>query len=213
MPIVNPDYVPPIAMTFDEEKPIRSEQGLLLAGNPIAIAQGKPGAPVISQGWHPYDATLNNESDGLLYSHAVDGDVASIETPVLSLNFEYWATWEDVSGGGTNATLNVDLRRASDADYAFATFAAGAINISAAPRQVVGRLGLKTPFLRREYSLDFVSTGGLISSSAQGPSVADMVYYGFFATPDRFDRIRFRPSAGNLTGGKIWLFRRRFEIA
>lgn len=50
MPITDPDYVPPIAITFDEEKPIRSEQGLLLAGNPIAIALGKPGAPRI---WLP----------------------------------------------------------------------------------------------------------------------------------------------------------------
>lgn len=47
MPIVNPDWVPPIETTFDEGKPIRSEQGLMLAGNPIAMAQGKPGAPKI----------------------------------------------------------------------------------------------------------------------------------------------------------------------
>jgi hypothetical protein len=45
MPIVNPDWVAPIEMTFDEGKPIRSEQGLMLAGNPIAITLGKPNAP------------------------------------------------------------------------------------------------------------------------------------------------------------------------
>ena len=45
MPIINPDWVPPIESTFDVKKPIRSEQGLMLAGNPIAIAEGKPGAP------------------------------------------------------------------------------------------------------------------------------------------------------------------------
>jgi hypothetical protein len=45
MPITDPDWTPPIEMTFDVEKPIRSEQGVLLAGNPIALAMGKPGAP------------------------------------------------------------------------------------------------------------------------------------------------------------------------
>ena len=45
MPIINPDWVPPVESTFDVKKPIRSEQGLMLAGNPIAIAEGKPGAP------------------------------------------------------------------------------------------------------------------------------------------------------------------------
>lgn len=45
MPIINPDYTPPIEMTFDEGKPIRSEQGLMLAGNLIAAFMGKPGAP------------------------------------------------------------------------------------------------------------------------------------------------------------------------
>ena len=44
MVITNPDWVPPIEMTFDVEKPIRSEQGLMLAGNTIAMGLGKPGA-------------------------------------------------------------------------------------------------------------------------------------------------------------------------
>ena len=43
--ITNPDYVAPDETTFDVEKPIRTEQGLMLAGNPIAIVLGKTGAP------------------------------------------------------------------------------------------------------------------------------------------------------------------------
>ena len=49
MSFADPDWVPPIEMNFDVEKPIRSEQGFLLAGNPIAIANGKPGAPRIQR--------------------------------------------------------------------------------------------------------------------------------------------------------------------
>lgn len=45
MTITNPDWVPPIEYTFDTGQAIRSEQGLMLAGNPIAIALGKAGAP------------------------------------------------------------------------------------------------------------------------------------------------------------------------
>lgn len=43
--ITDPDWIDPEETTFDVEKPIRSEQGVMLAGNPIAIALGKPGAP------------------------------------------------------------------------------------------------------------------------------------------------------------------------
>lgn len=45
MPITNPSWVPPIEFTFDEGNPITSKQGLMLAGNPIAIANGGAGAP------------------------------------------------------------------------------------------------------------------------------------------------------------------------
>ena len=45
MTIINPPWVPPIEATFDEGKPIRSQQGLALAGNPIAMAEGASGAP------------------------------------------------------------------------------------------------------------------------------------------------------------------------
>lgn len=46
MPVItDPDWIDPIEETFDVGKPIRSEQGLIFAGNPIAMALGKPGAP------------------------------------------------------------------------------------------------------------------------------------------------------------------------
>lgn len=45
MPITDPDWVPMIEATFDPGKPARSEQAVAFAGNPIAIALGKPGAP------------------------------------------------------------------------------------------------------------------------------------------------------------------------
>ncbi len=48
--ITDPDWIDPEETTFDVEKPIRSEQGIMLAGNPIAIALGKPGAPRIVPG-------------------------------------------------------------------------------------------------------------------------------------------------------------------
>ena len=49
MSLINPDWVDPIESTFDEGKPIRQEQGLMMAGNPIAMAAGKPGAPRIAR--------------------------------------------------------------------------------------------------------------------------------------------------------------------
>jgi len=47
MSLINPDWIDPIESTFDLEKPIRQRQGLMMVGNPIAMAAGKPGAPRI----------------------------------------------------------------------------------------------------------------------------------------------------------------------
>lgn len=45
MTLTDPDWIDPIESTFDPGKAVRSDQGVMLAGNPIAIALGKPGAP------------------------------------------------------------------------------------------------------------------------------------------------------------------------
>lgn len=195
-------------------EPWTQAKALATFENPVAIAEGADGAPAISQGWHPYDATLNSESDGVLYDHAVGGNVASVETPVLDLNFEYWIAWDGIAGTANNSTLNLQLRRASDADYTFASLDCGAINITSEARPSVGQAKLSTPFVRRFFYIDFATLGGLASTPGIGaPTPQDTAHVGYFAANDRFDRMRLIPSAGNISAGKVWLFRRRFEVA
>jgi len=89
MSLINPDWIDPIESTFDEGRPIRQEQGLMLAGNPIAMAPGKPGAPIVEAGWHPYDATKVGGGDGVFWDFNVDGDVSIALSPLFEDGFEY----------------------------------------------------------------------------------------------------------------------------
>ena len=216
MPILDPDWIPPIEMTFDVEKPIRSEQGLQLAGNPIAALQGKPGSPVTISGWHPWDATLNNQSDGLVYDHAVDGSVASVETAVLAAGYEYWLQWEGLSAvSGASVSLALQLRRASDADYTFANIAVGNINSTGTPLSRGGACVFPSFAARRAFTFMASDTNTAIGATIT-PTLQDMWYTGAFAGTDRFDRARLIASGGAAqinNGGKVWLFRRRFETA
>lgn len=114
MPIIDPDWVPPIEMTFDIEKPIRSQQGLMMAGNPIAMAAGKPGAPRVQadamQGSVAGDTLLFGTGGvGRVFDSPVGG---SIEIPQAT--FRAFTTCEvrfyfelATSTGGVTATGTV----------------------------------------------------------------------------------------------------------
>jgi hypothetical protein len=193
-----------------------SAKSLAAFENPVAIAEGAPDAPVISQGWHPWDATLNNQSDGLVYDHAVDGSVASVETAVLAAGYEYWLQWEGLSAvSGASVSLALQLRRASDADYTFANIAVGNINSTGTPLSRGGACVFPSFAARRAFTFMASDTNTAIGATIT-PTLQDMWYTGAFAGTDRFDRARLIASGGAAqinNGGKVWLFRRRFETA
>jgi len=119
--ITDPDWIDPEETTFDVEKPIRSEQGVMLAGNPIAIAQGKPGAPRIRANAMatavdlPLTVTAADTYSVLLGHGFVGGTtstnsgsyVVAATLPVLSLTgtVRYVARH-----AGTSGAANIDLR-------------------------------------------------------------------------------------------------------
>jgi hypothetical protein len=112
MPIINPDWVPPIEATFTDEKPVRSEQGLMLAGNPIAMAMGKPGAPYIAAEWHPFNGAAHGDGlDGLIYDHTADGGVSQISLGAVLPGYEYRWMFEKVTGpvGGRSMRFQAQI--------------------------------------------------------------------------------------------------------
>lgn len=99
--ITDPDYIPPIEMTFNEGKPITSGQGLQLAGNPIAIVQGKVGAPYVRTVLHPYNGGfVGDGGDGVLYDYDRDGSVTEVLTGQLDSDSSYVYKATGLSHGG-----------------------------------------------------------------------------------------------------------------
>lgn len=61
-----------------------------LRDNPLAIAEASPGAPVVAACWHWFDQTnVDDGSEGLVYDHAVDGNVSIIESPAFEAGYDY----------------------------------------------------------------------------------------------------------------------------
>ena len=74
--ITNPDWVPFDDTNFNERKPIQTWQGLGFAGNPIAIANGAPGAPRIKPAAMQRSAPGNEICATLFYGEVSTAQVA-----------------------------------------------------------------------------------------------------------------------------------------
>jgi hypothetical protein len=206
------DWVNIADTQLDPDAPLTSQLAYAWRDNPIAIAEGATGAPVVSQGWHPYNATENGQSSGLLYDHAVTGGVAFVETPVLAAGFEYRLFWE-LTSGGTLSDLQLGLRRASDSTYIGSPINAGETGVSLSDaRFSCGVMTLENPFVSRLYRFELSFRGNAVASTTQTAIAGAGGYTGLFASPgDRVDRLRLTPSSGNISGGQVYLFRRKFE--
>jgi hypothetical protein len=118
--ITDPDWIDPEETTFDVGKPIRSEQGVMLAGNPIAIAMGKPGAPRNLPG--SLDIYLGSvfvgASDPVGLTDLDDIDVIQFHT-VLSSGADFRVS----SNGGATWGSYVELTSGSATPYGAVTIA------------------------------------------------------------------------------------------
>jgi len=198
MTITNPDWVPPIEITFDEGKPIRSEQGLMLAGNPIAMALLKPGAPIPPGEWVPYNAAvLHDGATGLIYDHAVTNDVAVVNSPSFAAGWSYAVTFEGVQGSNSGTTdFNVTLTGPS----------IDILKLSSTPNVniIEGRAEIVLPELtngRRNYSSYGYTTAGGGGTASNAPTGID--------SASAATAFSLAYSGGNITAGQIYMWKRR----
>ena len=157
MTIITPDWVPPIETTFDVEKPIRAEQGLMLAGNPIAMANGASGAPRVQP----------QAISAPFYSF---GDIASREF-VINPN----ATHFEVNFVGELFTTDITLTAASYYQPSFAFSTDGGATWGA--NQQIARLTLHAKMLINLDGLTYTllgQIGGLVSGDPVLQAVADL---------------------------------------
>jgi len=97
------------------KKGITIQQGRQLRDNPLAIAEGSSGAPVLSGAWHPYNkVNVGDSNTGVIWDSAVDAATTTIESPNFEDGYEYALRFEamGVSGG---AIVKIDVYLATTA--------------------------------------------------------------------------------------------------
>lgn len=93
--------------SLEPGKPIRSIDALALRDNPVAIAEGAVGAPKVIQ-WFPHD--YETGGNGVIYSFAIDGAVASVTTPDFVAGWDYLLIAKDINDSTAVATtINIEL--------------------------------------------------------------------------------------------------------
>jgi hypothetical protein len=170
-----------------------------LRDNPVAIAGAASGAPVVFAGWHPYDkVTIGDGKDGLIYDSAVNGTVADIVTPDFEDGFEYRLICDQIRhNSGSSRNFIVEAFRETLATYTTAYITASTyttVNFYADIEFVLPRLVQNRFFLR----------------AIVGSSSLDANQNNIFSTSDnKILRARIVWSAGSITTGRVYLFRRR----
>jgi len=169
--------------------------------NPIAIAEGASGAPIVETGWHPVGKlTVGDATSSLIYDFAVNGVVANVVTPDFTDGYEYRLLIDRIShnDGVTSRGLFVELFLETSGTYNAAIDKGGvssAQTVSAHVDILMPRLDSQDHWVLFGYRTTASSDNaemGIVSSSAQ-----------------KILRARVRFSAGSIDAGRIWLFRRR----
>ncbi|TXH19164.1 MAG: hypothetical protein E6R03_00955 [Hyphomicrobiaceae bacterium] len=173
--------------------------------NPIAIAEGASGAPISVYGWHPVDkVTVGDGKDGLIYSSAVSGSVASVVTSDFADGWEYRIVTTDLScdAGGVNVRLTLDGYFATSAAY-------GRLISSGQDFANITRFGLdvelRTPRLTKKAHMVVPNTWAGNTIYAGGQQDAG----SFNSTAQKLLKARISFTSGNISDGKIYLLRRR----
>jgi hypothetical protein len=172
-----------------------------LRDNPVAIAGAASGAPVVFAGWHPYDkVTIGDGKDGLIYDSAVNGTVADIVTPDFEDGFEYRLYCDGIRhNSGSARNITIEAFRETLGTYATAYSSASTYS-SIVSLQVDA-----------EFVMPRLLQGRYILRAIVGSTSAlDANQNNIFSTSDnKILRARIVYSAGSISVGKVYLFRRR----
>ena len=165
----------------DPDSPVTATLMQALDDNPTAISEGATTAPYSGGALHPYNGVLVDDANsGLIYDFAVDGAVATVQTPDLESGYSYTFRVVNFShGGGTNQIINIERYGITD----------NLLNTS-----IVGQ----------------TVAGGVIQSRRAGGSSADdylpIVSVVVPQTPVKYVIIRWDGGA-SFTAGLIYMFR------
>jgi len=185
----------------DPSAPLTSELAKKWRDNPIAIAEGVTGTPYVQTGWHPYNGvTVGDGATGTIYDFAIDGSVASIETPNFVDGYEYMITWDALNQAASNRSVEwyMETSAAWSTPFSISSNSTDALIEVFAPRLVSN-----TMFFNMDFAV-VPGTNGLVTQSSL-PNSHSLA----MTTAQKVLKARFDAGASTFNGGSIRMFRRR----
>jgi len=197
-----------------------------LRDNPIAIAEGAPGAPVNQAAWHPFNMTsVGDGATGVIWSFPVDGAVSVITSPDFIDGYEYAFRFDQVRGS-LNAFVNFTVNffreigsAYSGAQNLFTVSIISTQSFSGSAEFIEARTLKRFHHANVMATLDGANGIGsqfsLFQAALQRTNVADpdtllQVRHG---VPEKILRVQFSLNGGNISGsgttGQIYMFKRR----
>lgn len=163
----------------------------------------------LSNTWHPYDrTTVAGSQDGNIYDSAVDGTVASIESPAFEAGYEYMFYFEQVTGS-SGATLQAQMYRDDSASYE-SLFALTGVTVTVG-QGIWGSVIIPQPKISR-YSHDVLTNIRISQSTGAADNIViDRSYR--VSVPWTAGKVKFAWSAGSFDNGKVFMYRRREGIS
>jgi hypothetical protein len=175
-----------------------------LRDNPVAIAGAASGAPIDVNSWHPVDkVTVGDGKTGLIYDHAVNGTLSTIETPDFEDGYEYRILASGLSHDNASArTLRIQLYFEVSATYSsLYTTTNTASNSDFFDMDAEILLPRVSRWVHLARVMASITTS--VQTTVNGASAAAS------GNAEKVLRARLSFSAGSVDGGKVWLFRRR----
>lgn len=191
--------------SLDPDAPLTSELAYAWRDNPIAIAEGAPGAPVLTGGWRPWDSVVNGDSNGLIYSAALDGNVTAIESPDMVDGYEYMMALRSPVKTSTNiADLQFGARIESGTLVTLTGLEVSGITGTSIP----GCVGHVISRLPRVQGRTFVFESNIINSTTNGLHNVNTQMIGRSADT-KIKNLRFQLSDYSFTGTtEVYFYRR-----
>lgn len=188
---------------LDQDSPVTVTLMTALRDNVPAAGEGSSGAPILQQGWHPYDATIvGPDADGEIYDYGTDGSVTEIETPTFDAGYDYMVIFKNLSFNFTDS-IRFGLYGASAATVSWLTMDSFTNTLTYSGFWEIRNPGLS---LRTHFSdARYISDGTIGGNDALGGAIAHR-----FSSDDTVSKGYFQSANGlNIDSGTVWLYRRR----
>ena len=171
-----------------------------LRDNPSAIAEGASGAPVMVSGWHPVDkVTIGDGKTGLIYDHAVDGNVLNKVSPDFEDGYEYKFLVFGLSHNGFAGADQLRVQVDTTGGGVYTTIS-----------DIVVASGSSISY-ELEFIAPRIADANLFAIFRNKTAATTTILNTSLGSSVKIFKVRFiteEPSA-SLDAGRIWMFRRR----